>query len=200
MKIAALIAITVMAVGSLQAKTEISRDVTVYYRDNADVPCGVRTQALLLAANVFGTVGVKVHFHAGVPPASDPDAIAIEFTTHTPANFMPGALAYALPYEGVHIRIFWDRIGNGGSAFRTLQYVLLHEITHILQGVARHSDEGIMKAHWGDDEKAQIRSGLLRFTPNDIDLIHSGMGLRLSRGSHPAGSPMTVAAVEAQTE
>jgi hypothetical protein len=31
-----------------------------------------------------------------------------------------------------------------------LCHVIVHEITHVLENIDRHSAEGIMKAHWSD--------------------------------------------------
>jgi hypothetical protein len=64
-----------------------------------------------------------------------------------------------------------------------LAHVLVHEITHILQGVDRHSETGVMKARWTTADYVQIRAQPLPFTDWDIDLIQEGLasrGLRLS--------------------
>jgi hypothetical protein len=49
--------------------------------------------------------------------------------------------------------------------------VLVHEITHILQGVDRHSESGIMKAQWTIDDYRAMASKPLSFTPLDVKLI-----------------------------
>jgi hypothetical protein len=62
-------------------------------------------------------------------------------------DFRPG------PYEGVHVTVLYDRVyQTAPDAARRpllLAHVLVHEITHVLQGVEHHSESGIMKAHWG---------------------------------------------------
>ena len=72
------------------------------------------------------------------------------------------ALAVALPFEGIHIEIFYDRIraAEGFVPPDYLGHVLAHEITHILQSVARHSDSGLMKAHWDRPELVQMKDHL----------------------------------------
>src|SRR5208337_2177136 len=81
-------------------------------------------------------------------PAS-PDVIQISFAYLAPKELPAGALAYALPYEGAHIVVFYERVKlKSGYARQLLAYVLVHEIAHILQGIRRHSQSGIMKASW----------------------------------------------------
>ena len=66
--------------------------------------------------------------------------IHIELAEHTPDKLMPGALAYALPYEGVHIRVFLDRVEKSVGANGlpcVLAHVLHTRLGHILQGLVR---------------------------------------------------------------
>jgi len=178
MKITILTVAALMLAAGAQGKQESGRQVTVYLRDNATVPDPVKVQAEGLASSMFADIGVTLHWRLGNAPLSEPGAIAIELLTNTPDMLLPGALAYALPYEGVHIRIFWDRIGSDRTRTALLAHVMVHEITHILQGVARHSDEGVMKARWTAEDRANLACKPLRFTPLDIDMIHKGMEAR----------------------
>ena len=59
-----------------------------------------------------------------------------------------------------------------------LAHVLVHEIVHILQGCTRHSDRGVMKAHWNGVDFAQMLWGELPIAQEDIDLVHAGIGKR----------------------
>jgi hypothetical protein len=59
-----------------------------------------------------------------------------------------------------------------------LAHVLVHEITHILQGVTRHSAEGVMKAQWTQEDLSSMLRKSLEFTSLDVDLIHDGMAVR----------------------
>ncbi len=62
-------------------------------------------------------------------------------------------LAYALPYaeSGTTIHVFYRRIVESHRELgaEILGHVIAHEIGHVLEGIARHSPEGLMKAHWG---------------------------------------------------
>jgi len=62
-----------------------------------------------------------------------------------------------------------------------MAHVLVHEVAHVLQGVKRHSDNGVMKANWTGEDFAQMRRKALPFTADDIDLIQSGVGDRERR-------------------
>jgi len=139
--------------------------------------------ATMMASRMFGAIGVKIEWHddrrfCGTP---NDQTIAISFSHQTPSDRLPGALAYALPYEGVHIEVFYDRIEDGyGPDVRTtlLAHVLVHEITHILEGVSQHSDRGIMKAHWDADDRAGMLRIPLSFAPQDVVMIHEGLKAR----------------------
>jgi len=176
MKLAAMITIAAMAGPNVQGKAATGRPVTVYL--HASVPIIVLAQAQSLAVNMFADIGVNLKWRSGHPLPSEANAIVIDVVTGTPAEFKPGALAFALPFEGVHIRIFWDRIAAYHWAPRVLAHVMVHEITHILQGVAEHTEEGIMKARWTDKDQVSIGLTPLRFTPAGVDVIYKGMEAR----------------------
>ena len=52
-----------------------------------------------------------------------------------------------------------------------LGHVLVHEIAHILEGVSRHSESGVMKAIGISKTSARWRSRPLPFDPEDLRLI-----------------------------
>lgn len=154
------------------------------YTDSSQV------QALMIASQIFTWIGIRAEFsHARSCPA---EAIRIKFNVNTPPDLHGGALAWAEPYEAVHIHVFYDRVRNSTEPlyFSTiLAYVLVHEITHILQGICRHSDSGIMKADWGTDDFFQMRHKALRFSEYDIDLIRIGLAARASRLAATSAGP-----------
>ena len=182
MKTAAIvIAIAFLAGASAEGKAKTGREVTVYFVDNAGVPYIIKTGAQAVADKMFDKIGVSVNWKSGRASSDrqlDRDSIVIEFVDNTPSAFHSEALAYALPYEGTHVRIFWDRVRTSSWRRELLAHVMVHEMTHILQGVARHSDEGIMKASWSNQEKAAMQTRPLGFTPHDVELIYLGMDSR----------------------
>lgn len=191
MKLAAAVMMAVVLAGNVQGKSDFGRQVTVYFNDRADVPFDVQGEAKAVAQGMFASIGITIHWRAGSPSEWDKGVIVIEMATGTPATRLPGAMAYALPYEGVHIVIFWDRIKDDSDCRKVLARVMVHEITHVLQGTSHHPDEGIMKAHWNSFE-----ARTLRFTAGDVELIYEGMDER--DASDKIIAPDTALAAEIQ--
>ncbi|HZQ55367.1 MAG TPA: hypothetical protein VFB14_24430 [Bryobacteraceae bacterium] len=132
--------------------------------------------ARTIASEIFAKIGVTVVWND--PHDCPATAIFISISQKTPATLKPGALAYALPYEGVHIRVFYDRIAQSSPLDNVpvvLGYVLVHEMTHILEGISRHSESGVMKAHWDKTDFFAMRRNSLRFAEEDIRLIFVGL-------------------------
>jgi hypothetical protein len=98
--------------------------------------------------------------------------------THTPVNLHSDALAYTRPYEGIHIQILWNRIETTSSPTKLLAHVMVHEITHILEGIDRHSAEGVMKARWVAADFEAMAFKTLRFAPEDVVIIRAGLKAR----------------------
>jgi hypothetical protein len=181
MKVTVVTAAALVMVVSAQARSGNERHVRVYVCNGAIVPFAVRGMAEQRAAAMFAGIGVTLELREGSPSAAESAGIVIEFGDHTPAELLPGAWAYALPYEGVHIRIFWDRMELERSPRELLAHVMAHEITHILQGSDRHSAEGIMNTRWTQQERLALERAPLHFTEEDVRMIHRGID---SRGAH----------------
>ena len=141
-------------------------------------------QAEAIAGSMFAQAGVDLKWRPSWGPCPA-DAIRIAFTINTPAHYFPGALAFSQPYEGVHIRIFLDRVTQTVESRKVpclLAHVMVHEITHMLQGVSRHSVTGVMKPRWDQGDYSQMAWRPLPFTKGDILLIQLGIKARASRG------------------
>ena len=125
--------------------------------------------ARLLAGKIFARIGTGIEWRCSGAPDQP---IMIAMSTNTPDGGYPDALAYAQPFTR-RIQVFYDRVRNYPPGLRAhlLAHVLAHEIAHVLEGIARHSDTGIMKAHWdrGDFRKMELMN--LAFTPYDVLLI-----------------------------
>jgi len=185
MKVGALMTI-VAAIGmGAQAKDATEEQfsvVTVHVQYSFERVALALTRAKYVASAMFAEVGVRINWRAGRPSGPQEDLpILIDLTGNTPENLSPGALAYAQVYEGVHIRIFGDRIeeiGGRSWANQLLPHVMVHEITHILQGIYRHSPDGVMKAHWTIADLQKMAYKPLRFGPHDVTLIRAGLSRR----------------------
>jgi len=176
-------------------KTSTGRQVTVYRTAHSAIPYQIEGAAMDEASEMFADIGVSLVWRFGSPSRQEAGSIAIEIVTGTPAKVMPGTLAYAFPYEGVHIRVFWDRIRDYATPREVLAHVMVHEITHILEGEVRHSDEGIMKAHWTPADLSALAIKPLGFAPEDVKLIFEGLDRREAGGAVTGPRTVTAAAI-----
>lgn len=149
-------------------------------RGNNDTVSLVR--ARILASRMFGAAGVQIDWRRKTRSCPS-EAIQVALGKSAAPEDHPLALAYALPYEGTTIVLFHDRLLNHEQLQRpcVIAHVLVHEITHMLQGVARHSSEGVMKAHWEKGSYCGVGMKPLPFTMEDVDLIQRGMRDRAAR-------------------
>ncbi|HMC60876.1 MAG TPA: hypothetical protein VKJ01_16920 [Candidatus Solibacter sp.] len=158
--------------------------LTVYLRYTAHIWNDVQFQAKALAGQMFAKIGISLDWGKGEPSGdSAQPPIFIELVSGTPENRKPGALAYAMPFEGAHITVFYDRIETRSNPGMVLAHVMVHEITHLLQRVSRHSNDGVMKAHWTEMDFAAMRMRPLPFAQDDVALIYLGMAQAARTGA-----------------
>ena len=100
-----LAAMTLMAA---MAGVAAEPQVTVCMAGTEDM--GLRNQAKIVASAIFAGIGVKIRWHG--PSNCPAEGILITLSDETPGDVLPGALAYALPFEGTHIVVFYDRVKN----------------------------------------------------------------------------------------
>jgi hypothetical protein len=158
---------------------ERERTVTVCVDPSGD---GVEIRSAQgLASKLFARIGVRIDWRELRACTAGGGALQVSLSYNTPPNQLPGSLAYALPYEDSHIVVFYDRVRQSDSNLitRLMAYVIVHEVTHILEGITRHSKRGIMKAHWDGEDRFEIGVGHLGFAPEDIDLIYRGLDARV---------------------
>jgi hypothetical protein len=144
-------------------------------------PPGALFRAKSVAGEMFGPIGVQVQWQGGAvrergescwPP------IEVYLQASTPIGDRPGSMAYTMPYleGGARIYVFVDRVAAmvpPGRVGPLLGHVLVHEITHGLQGMSRHSALGVMKAHWDTPDFRAMEVHTLPFDEEDVQLIHA---------------------------
>jgi hypothetical protein len=171
--------------GAREAQPGPDRTVTVCME--AGMGDDIMPLARGIATRMFEGIGVTIHWRVGFT-GCPVHAIRVSIRDHTPATLLPGALAYALPLEGVHIRVLYDRVvfvaPQNQLLTRVMAHVLAHEITHILEGVPRHSQTGVMKPHWDAADYGRMLHKPLPFAPEDIALIDAGLAAR-ARAARP---------------
>mgnify|MGYP000980428029 CR=1 FL=1 len=131
-----------------------------------------------VAAQVMASAGVRIEWRNSARPCRDDGGITVRLSTETASNNRPGALAYSTPYEGNLIVLMLDRIQaaiDPAAAHILMGHALAHEIGHVLEGINRHSERGLMKARWDMADFADMRLGRVRFAEHDVDLIQMGL-------------------------
>jgi len=149
-------------------------------------------QAKGLASKMFAAADVTIDWRSW--NACPADGIRVALSNHTAESDHPHSYAYAMPIEGIHIVLFWDRIADAAGPITLpflVAHVLVHEVTHILEGVSRHSNTGVMKAAFTTLDIGEMRHQGLPFAAEDLQLIHLGMKVRQTRMERPAGRPIS---------
>ena len=92
--------------GTIAHAAQPQQTVTVYLLDTVNIPIEVGIPAKALAAKMFAGIGISLEWRRGQPAGgTSQPLVIIELVTGTPENRLPGALAFALPYEGTHITV-----------------------------------------------------------------------------------------------
>jgi len=183
MKITAALAMSLALAVSAQGAGR----VRVCVNASTHVSFLVLVSAEAVASRMFATAGVSLDWRsAGSAACRNSDqtrTVVLDFHIDTAPSEHPGALAYALPYQGSHIVVLFDRIeiaDGSGQVSTVLAHVMTHEITHLLEGFSRHSQTGVMKAHWDAHDFVRMAHSGLPLAPEDIDLIQRGLRLHVT--------------------
>lgn len=154
------------------------------------VPIEVLMRAKYTAGKVLAGGGVTVEWAKGDRPLNPLETfcgerMTVAFDSQAEAGYNASAMAYTRlnAGSGTEIHIFYDRVSRFNDRQRMpefLGHVLAHEIVHVLQGVSRHSEEGLMKAHWNDRDLSEMVRKPLPFAAEDVELVREHFAARLS--------------------
>jgi hypothetical protein len=152
----------------------------------------VMARAQTVVNAVFSAADVRIEWLPSRLCADAPDdVIRIEMDSAPPARFGPETMAYAMPYRatGVTIHVFYDRVlqDHHDMPCEMLGHVLAHEIGHVVEGIVRHSADGLMKPRWNLADYRRMRKPYLFFAAEDVELIQSTLQ-RASAGAVTARS------------
>jgi serine/threonine protein kinase/Tol biopolymer transport system component len=147
----------------------------------------------MLVSSIYERLGVHLVWHTGdLPIGSSHPAFSIRTADHPLDSATPEALASTriVGSAGTEIVVYKDRLqrliaGHPTIANAAAAYVLAHELAHAMQGVARHSEGGIMKAHWVEQDYHEMLFHKLAFTAADVDLIHNGLTVQAAAANTP---------------
>ena len=172
----------ILAASAPREKLTAAARVTVCVEKDTAVDGEVLDRGEMSAGKILALVGLEIDWRnqrRSCPP--EQDSIILNVTTNTPTDYFPRAYGTALPYEGIHIRAFYDRIQRvePDKVVPLLGHVLAHEIVHILSGSDAHSETGVMKLRWNRSDLEQMVIRPLPFSNLDISLLNLGI-----RGRH----------------
>jgi hypothetical protein len=188
------------AAGIAAARGQNGAELKVYVTGNIMVPAHIRAVAQGVASRVFDKIGIHLKWHYGPPGAGVRLEQVIRLQYESCQRPEEGSAGTAQPYEGSTVVIYYDRLRWAEQhlmlAPRLLGHVLAHEIAHNLEGIARHSDAGMMKAAWTARDYEEMTLRNLPFEPLDIELIQRGM--RMRAGEQAGAEFLTARAVMAQ--
>jgi hypothetical protein len=182
MKTTSLVAMLAMWEANLcagQSTAAQEATVTICIDPDPDVRMGVRP----LASNMFASTGVRIDWHDRDSCPIGVGAIQVRMSHNPPSIRKFKTLAFAEPYDRNVIVVFPERVQelNRNGVPSVLAHVVVHEITHVLEGIDWHSATGIMKARWDDNDYFQMRRKPLPFALEDVSLIYDGLKVRQGR-------------------
>lgn len=140
-----------------------------------------------IVSSMFAAIHVTIAWRAGLEdcPAG---GVKIALSDAAAPNVSAGALAYAKLREGDRVVLRYNPHSSDRDPLHAraiMAHVMAHEVTHILQGVARHSEVGLMKASWDQRDLHRMNTQPLPFTEEDIRLIHDGLARRAVAATTP---------------
>jgi len=195
MKLTWMAAMTMAMMAGATARnidTGTAHDLTIYVDGYIRVPPSAFAMGKGLASKMLRTAGVRVTWVLGPLPNGDArpeDAMVVRIESDSKDPRHAHALAFATPYEGSGITVLYSRMQWAeqipGLTYKLFAHVLVHEITHNLQGVCRHSKSGIMKPNWTGDDFAGMGVKPLAFEPEDLELIELAFAARAARRTRP---------------
>ncbi len=84
---------------------------------------------------------------------------------------------------GTFAQVRWRVVQGVARRLRVVEsqilgQVMAHEIGHLLLGIERHSETGLMQAHWDLPDVRQLLQGTLLFTPREAQDLRRAIALR----------------------
>lgn len=123
-----------------------------------------------VADRMSADIGISLEWKTWQPATESLQlSTVMELASWTPENLGPGA--------------FLDRFEKMIYPAYILAYVMVQEITHIVEGVSRHSATGVMKAYWNLQNYCEMRLRQVSFAPEDVRLIYDNLSVRRAMGT-----------------
>jgi hypothetical protein len=185
-----MVAATMAAAMAAQAgprKPQADALVTVFTYNRACVPWAVMDRAKRVATAAFAAAGIEVRSvegkRLGEPrKVASGEVLTVVFDGPAPAHAGPQAMALTA-LGGGDVHVFYNRVADFKDRMHMPEFlgnVLAHELTHELEGVARHSSEGLMKAFWSARDYADMVRGPLALAAVDLELLRAHFNKEMS--------------------
>ena len=174
--------------------------VTVAVHNHAGVSWNTLAQAERTASSIFKQAGVDVDWANCDLPAEAGQIVSschvTEFPKHLqlaiarrPKNLTESVLGVSFLGEdgsGCYCDVFFERVEELHERFNVnvgslLGDVIAHEIAHLLLGTNAHSDSGIMRPHWSEQDLVSASKGHLLFTPGQGQTMREKVSASLCR-------------------
>ncbi len=175
---------------------EVALSIRVY--DHAQVTPALLNSAENETGRLFQAAGIRIVWehplylssedegtdmtYASSPPPNGRPYLVIRFIRRLPADVLPGALGYSLPFarRGAHVLILYDRVEALTRKVNTADYTVLghamaHELGHVLLGSAGHTTGGLMQGRWTPASWRLAVAGLLAFDAAEKGQIRAGV-------------------------
>jgi hypothetical protein len=171
-RLVAILSITGASLCADQSANPQKGVVTVCMDSEPSVRVGVRA----LVSAMFARIGVRVEWRERASCPAGIGAVQVRLSHGSPGIHHSEALAFALPHQAT-IVVFVDAVNNSNDDGlpSVMAHVLVHEITHVLEGFNRHSATGIMKARWDYQDFRDMRHKPIPFAQEDVNLIHDSL-------------------------
>jgi hypothetical protein len=174
--------------------------LTVAVHNHAGVPRSTVDEAERTASSIFKQAGVDVDWaNCDLPAEVEQLASSCrvtEFPTHLQLsivrrskNLHESVLGVSFLEEdgsGCYSDVFFEPLEELHERFNVnlgplLGDVVAHEIAHLLLGTNAHSDTGIMRPHWSEQDFVNVNKGHLLFTQAQGQTMRKKVSLSLCR-------------------
>jgi hypothetical protein len=161
--------------------------IVVQLNYDYSVPPTTVYRAKALATRLFAKAGVPVAFSSHQDKRDKQPRMEFQMyiQTETLGEVNSSALARSFPFRSNgQVQIYYSRIANYNPAESrpaVLAYIMVHELTHVFQGVKRHSENGVMKETWDREDFKKIEKATLEFDQTDVVMIQNGLRARLKQ-------------------
>jgi hypothetical protein len=150
---------------------------------------------------IYSEIGVRVVWKsahsspAGCTREPSHFRIVVTLQSEATASSSAAAMAFSNPYaaKGPCVTLLMDRLmgaieKNPRRGGVLLGHVLAHEMGHVIEGIARHSESGLMKEGWSSIEILNLSSANgPRFTSIDSELVLNGLRFPTARPTIDSG-------------